>query len=189
MKIIKIVITSIILVFASSGYAAPVTLPFEVVVQVIGNGGAVGIDAGDVFQGQISYDNANLTEDNGNFLAFPPDLIIDFAFNSGSNFVEPQLFINSATFSPAGALVDLDFSVDVPNQFFFSTQGLNFNFEFSKLVNIDDVPTQVTVAAGNGIVREPVVATPLPGALWLFLSGAGLLSARRRVLGKGVQPA
>lgn len=186
MKITKTIISAALMLFAGFVQAASITKPFEVVVQNVNNGAEVGIVAGNVFQGQLSYDDNFLTQQqDGNFLAGSDTLQIDFAFNFPQNFTPPQLFVNSATFSQGGALVNLDFSIDIGNQFFFSMNyydPLKFNFEFSKLVDNNGEPEQVIVANGSGIVREPVVQTPLPGAAWLFLSGLGLLAWCRKRL-------
>ena len=180
---IKAIFALFLLIFSGLLQAAFITKPFEALVQVANNGGVEGVAVGDVFSGELTYDDAIVTpQQDGTIivdLQNPQEGSLVFNFNG----ITDPIFAVSATLSPIGALVDLNFSIDIGNRFFFSTDldnPLKFNFEFSKL---DDEGNQIITANGAGIFREPVVVqqTPIPAAFWLFVSGLGLIVRRRTV--------
>ena len=180
-KIIMTTALAGLLLLAGYVEAATVTKKFEAVVETVSNDTEV--KAGAIFPGLLTFDDNDLTPDNGNFIILGDLLQIEFTFQ-GLLFeaVPPdQAFvINSATFSPTGSLLDLSFFADFPNRLIFSAdrEKLKFDFEFSKL---DDEGNQITTASGTGIIREPIPDVPLPGAAWLFLSGLALLISRRKI--------
>lgn len=178
-KVLSTVMGLVMGAVASTASAALVTLPFTIEVEAV-SAVAEGVDVGSRFDGTVRYDDTDLTPDGGNFVV-GSTLEIDFAFTRGSNFVSPELFIASATVSAGGELVDLDFSVDVPNDFFFNASNLVFNYEFSRLeLDEEGNQVQVTIANGRGSFLQPVIEVPAPAPALLLLPVMAMLARRRR---------
>lgn len=176
-KLYRSVAGLVFLGLANMASAAIITLPFTIEVEQL-TGAAEAVAIGSRYNGAIRYDDTDLTPNGGNF-DIGMSLEIDFAFTRGENFVPPQLVINSASVTAAGALANLDFSVDFPNDLFFSASNLTFRFEFQQGNGDPEEPLVGIIASGRGVFLEPVIAVPAPATALLLLPVAVMLTSRR----------